>query len=121
MTEIWYRYEETRYSPGCDETDNPLPGTIVKVHALEFGVIKKTPKGAWIARNWGAGNLSGEKRFVLLAATKRYACPTEEEALTSFLARKRKQIAIYARRIRVAEAAIDIASRHDLNRATYVR
>lgn len=100
MTDYFYRVEETTYSAGCDEFGDPLPGgpTMTNLHAYE--VIKRTPCGAWIA----AGDTG--RKFVLLTANKRYAVPTVEEAIESFKARKKRQKAIYAARIKSIDEAL---------------
>lgn len=76
--EYWYRYEESRYESGH------------KVWLRGYPVLRATPKGVWLAIGFG------ERKFVLLDARKRWACPTEGEARESFIARKRRQIRILA-------------------------
>jgi len=48
----------------------------------------------------------GDKKFVLTGATKRFACPTKEEALKSFKARKRRQISILEAQAKHAREAL---------------
>lgn len=69
----WYRYHETWYEYSG-----------VRVWEQKLEVLKETPKGVWLD-DWG------NRRFVLRDARKRYACPTRQEALESFIARKRRQ------------------------------
>lgn len=97
--EFWYRYEDKRFAAPHDEFDNPIGGPVIEVHVFKFQVVKTTPKGVWL-------NVAEECRFVLRGATKRFACPTLDEAKASFVARKRKQIRIYQNRINLAEQAI---------------
>lgn len=72
------------------------------VTAYCYPVTKRTRCGVWI-RLYGAYH-----KFVNLNARKKWACPTMEEARASFIARKRRQIALLewqlecARRERVA-------------------
>lgn len=47
-------------------------------------------------------------RFVLLESRKRFACPTKEEALESFIARKEKQISIYNSKLKRAKESLEI-------------
>lgn len=54
----------------------------------ELEVVSYTKCGAWI--DFGAGT----KKFINLNAKKQYACRTKEEAYTSYLARKSRQIHI---------------------------
>lgn len=63
-----------------------------------YPLIKTTPAGAWI-------DVYGSKKFVLLNARKRYACPTVEEALASYHARKQRQARILRHQLARAEAA----------------
>lgn len=100
---VYYRIEDHLESAGVDEFDNPLGPPRVRVCILKFEVDKLTPKGVWISRGFMG------RRFVLKSARKRYACPTLAEALESFVARKRKQINIYSRRISNAEDALQMA------------
>jgi hypothetical protein len=53
---------------------------------------RRTPKGAWIGG-----------KFVRLTAHKKWACNTEDDALESFKARKRRQIAILSGNLQRAE------------------
>jgi hypothetical protein len=101
--ERWYRYEIVRYSNGVDEFDDPLPGHSVAVEVRDFMVSRHTPKGAWIK------TYSGDERFVLKDARKRYACPTKEEALDSFIARQRRRISILEAQAEDSKIGIRIA------------
>jgi hypothetical protein len=100
--DVFYRFEDHMRSGGCDEYDNPYP-SVLQVYLHSYRVLKYTPKGAWIATLMG-------KRFVLLTARKRWACPTIDEARDSFNARKNKQIQIYSGRVVRAQRAIVMAS-----------
>lgn len=98
-----YRVEECRYAGPVDECGEPLPGVRgpLAVRIFRMPIARTTPKG------W---RIDGGK-FVLRDAHKRYACPTIEEAFVSFQARKRKQAAIAARRMRDAQEAARAAAR----------
>lgn len=91
--EMFYRYDECAYFEGR-----------LEVVATEFYVLKHTPCGVWIESRFGS-----IKRFVLMSARKRYACPTKEEALVSFIARKKRQRGIYQARLEQVEEALAIA------------
>lgn len=99
-----YRYEDVAYVSGSDEWDYPTSGYTLKVELLEYQVLKRTRKGVWIVSIYG-----GEKRFVLLNVRKKFACVTKEEALKSFIARKKSQIRILKDRLDHAERALYIA------------
>lgn len=71
----------------------------------EYEVIKPTPKGAWV--RLVLGQFLGDKKFILRDARKRFACPTKEEALESFLKRKERQINILRAQLKEAEKQYD--------------
>ena len=102
-----YRYVDIQYAPPVDEFDNPYGSGELKVVLLTFDVIKETAKGVWIMDHYGIG----KKKFVLLSARKKFACVSEADAKTSFIARKRRQCSIYAARLRQAQRAIEICQR----------
>jgi hypothetical protein len=85
----YYRYEERRWSQG--EGFRPR----LEVALVEFDVVKRTPRGVWVVYR----GMTIGRRFVLDGARRRYACPTKEEAMESFVARKRKQAKIYETRL----------------------
>ena len=73
--EWFYRYEDAYNSEE-------------KPYLLKFRVLRHTPRGVMIHEY-------GREKFVLAGVNgKRYAYPTEEDALRSYLARKRRAIAI---------------------------
>ena len=111
----FYRYEEVRYSRGVDQYDNPLPGCNLKVHLREYKIISITPKGVWI-QLWGLW--SDEKKFILLSARKRFACPTKKEAVESFKARKNRQIQILNGQLKQAKEALSIIEKQGLRHET---
>lgn len=104
--EYLFRYEEIACSRGTNEYDDPLPGYDLVLHLHKFKKLKRTPKGVWISLY---SDLFENKKFVLLAARKRYACPTKKEALISFIARKRRQIEIIKYQLEKAERALKLA------------
>ena len=67
---------------------------------VTFHVVKHTPHGCWI-RDYE------KRRFVLNDSVKRFAYPTVEEAKTSFLARKRRQLALLRGQIAAVEGAVE--------------
>ena len=103
--EYAYRATETTYAPPVDEYDQPLRicdlGRIV-VHIHRYPIIKRTPCGMWI-------DVYGDKKFVLLTATKQFACESIELAKQSFVARKKRQLAIYQAKMRKVVAALALA------------
>lgn len=95
-----YRYTDTLYSSGDDEYGW---NTYIRVHLNKYPIIKKTDKGIWLDN-------FGSKRFVLLAARKKFACLTIEEALASYKARKNRQIKILVTQLKHANEALRQAS-----------
>jgi hypothetical protein len=81
--DTFYRYEDSLYGTGDPEVGDW--GTHVEIDLREYCVVKVTPKGCWI-------NYWPEKsKFVLSGTNKKYAAPTKQLAMWSFMARKRKQ------------------------------
>ena len=103
MTNFLYRYEDQTYSLGVDQFDDPLPGYNLKLELRSFKVLRETPKGVWIE----AYSVNGE-RFVKLGTRKQYAHLTKEDAKTSYLFRKRKQIMILSGQLEKAERALQL-------------
>lgn len=99
--EKWYRYVDVRFAPAGDEMGNRRGDGEVSVFVHTFPVLRHTPKGVWL-------DVHGEERFVRTDATKRFACPTREEARESFLARKKAQIRILRSRLDRATQAWEI-------------
>jgi len=92
------------------------------IDLMQFRVMRRTPKGAWISRNpVGFDYPRGKDRFVLDGEGKRFAYPTQELALESFKARKRSQIGRLETQMTIAKAALKAASGRDFqpNRAFY--
>jgi hypothetical protein len=90
-----YRYQEMRW------IEDRLSLVLNK-----FPIRKQTPCGVQI-------DVFGRRRFVNLGSKKRYACPTEAEALESYRARKRRQIGILRYRLAEAEAALQLQADGD--------
>lgn len=93
--DFFYRYVDELI--GDEYSSSP------RMRLLEFRVQKYTPKGAWLHSPWW------KPKFVLVSGRKRFAHPTKEEALQSFIARKRRQISIYAARHDTAKEVLDQA------------
>lgn len=99
----WYRITETTYSAGVDDWGDPLPGGPTYPNLEAYRVLKETPKGVWLdapSSDWK------DRRFVNRSSRKRFACPTIEEAIESYKARKRRQIGIMKSRIKMVEEAL---------------
>lgn len=90
---IAYRYADTLH--GSEYGD-----TYVAIYCHEYSILKRTVKGIWIDI-WG-----GQKKFINLEARKKFACLTREEALESFIARKKRQIRILTSQLLHAKEAL---------------
>ena len=95
--DVLYRLEAQRYSYVIDADREEYGTTAPRLEMHFYFVTKRTPKGAWI------GN-----QFVLLSASKRFACNTVEEAIESFIARKRKQIKILEAQLSRAQTELNL-------------
>ncbi len=98
----YYRFEDIRYALLPDEFGDRRGRGRLAVELRRFAVIKRTPKGAWLLLN------NGDKRFVLTTAHKQFACPSVEEAIISFRARKTRQVRIYEARAAQARESIEL-------------
>ncbi|MBK3780358.1 hypothetical protein G3A43_08810 [Paraburkholderia aspalathi] len=98
---VMYRVEAD-WRAGYDPFDDGgfHPATLEGLHAQEYPVVKVTPKGKWI-------EVYGERKFILNASHKRFACETVELALASFKARKKRQISILSNQLRRAQGELD--------------
>lgn len=95
----YYRYQqhhETEFS--------------IALHLNEYDVVKTTPKGVWINLTDEFDDVAQQK-FVLNNANKKWACPTPELALESFIARKNRQIKILRAQVDTATEALNVALR----------
>ena len=107
--EIWYRYEDIRYAPPIDEYERPIREGEIQLKLRKFKVLSHTKKGVWVV--WKISSFIGsekEKKFILKDARKRHACPTKEEALESYKARKKRQIRILKSQLKYAEKALEL-------------
>lgn len=104
--EIVYRYKEYY-------TDSLVHFIIQK-----FKVMKYTKKGFWIIF-YNEGIIPIEfncwKRFVLGNAKKKFVHKTIEEAKTSFIARKIRQITILEAQLRRAKTALELIKIRDID------
>lgn len=98
-----YRYEDHRYNESSwdDYLDKFIPH--IRLRMDSYLILKTTPCGVWISL------FGGSKRFVLLTARKKWACKTKEEALESFIRRKKRQIGILECQLAEAQEALRLA------------
>ena len=109
MSAFWFRYEDRRVcSISVSEFDViTTSNRRVSLLCLQFEVVSVTPCGVWLRTGELNARRPGE-RWVRRDAHKRWACPTKEEALRSYRARKRRQIKILRAQLREAKAALQL-------------
>ena len=95
-----FRYVDVKLESGYAGTP------IVSVRLNRYPVIKETPEGWWIYRNWW---FRTGKRWVSKTARGAWAKDTEEKALTGYIARKARQISILEWQLEHAQEAWKIA------------
>ena len=91
--EYLYRYETTKYYGAI--------GVTISLH--RHRIVSKTPKGFWISHF--SYNFPQKDKWVSASARKRFAYPTQEEALENFMYRKIRHIKILESRLRDAKYA----------------
>ena len=93
MNPVWHRYVDFVSEFGAG------------IRHIEFIVEKTTPKGLWLV----PVTELGKRRFILTNARKKFAHPTESEAIESFIARKSRKIDILRARVEHTQKARRIA------------
>ncbi|MFW6219334.1 MAG: hypothetical protein ACOC33_00570 [bacterium] len=76
----------------------------VRIYCKEKILLRETPCGYWISYN----ETEYLKKWVSKKGLRRKWCPTKEEALKNFLARKKRQIKILEGRLNQARKALSI-------------
>jgi len=76
----------------------------VRVHLDQYLVLRETPEGYWFSID------SYHKKWTSKNTLRRYAYPTKKEALTSFIARQKRSIALCNRNIYAAKKAMEEAT-----------
>jgi hypothetical protein len=85
--------------------ENHLTTMGTRLNKRTFEVIRETPCGYWIKLfRWG-----DDKKWVSKVTRKRFAYPSEQAAMRSFKARKRRQIEILEGQLSNARAALSLA------------
>lgn len=92
-----YRYESSSFT-----------GNKLSLWLSTFKVIRETPQGWWISRD---GYGWEKDRWVAKGGVKRYAYPTKELALESFIKRKTKMIRKLKNNLTCTEIILGIAER----------
>ena len=101
-TDYWYRYEDEPNRSSSLGVDGEMiihHGIGARVTRRELPVVKYTPKGAILQLN------CGDNRFVQDGTRRQYAHRTDEEAVNSFVHRKRAQRNILRSQLDQVESA----------------
>ncbi len=103
----FYRYEAVSYSGQF------LPK--IRIELRELNLHKETPKGYWIGYGFvEEGFLRSHSKWVSKTGLKRYAYPTKEEAMTNYLKRTEKRIAILKRQLDDTKEAYIVAQKMEV-------
>ncbi len=94
-----YRYEAVRYSIVLHAETETYGISSPKLVLSEYNVVAETPKGYWLSFLFGS-----KDKWTSKTARKRFAYPTKEEALSSYIARKKAYIRHSERNLREAKA-----------------
>ena len=97
--EVLYRYEDVLYGSVDPYREIVLNQHTLKIELREYPIIKKTPKGTKI-------DISGKHRIVRDNAKNQFACKTKEEAILSFIFRKKRQLEILTERAKYVKIAL---------------
>lgn len=96
--EVVWRCEARSYSVVLD-AEAELYGSSSPVLEMSwYPIQRRTPKGAWV-----------QGKFIRFTAKRRWASPTEEDALMDFRARRRVQVSILSNRLARAKAELVLA------------
>ena len=87
--------------------DNSYSGSTTKLEIIAFPVVKATPTGFRILR--GGSDEHPETRWISHSWNKQWASRTPEDALRSYIARRKKMARIYEGRAQVARQMADRA------------
>ena len=115
----FYRYEAIEYAQMNSETgeyiDRVFPNPHLQIN--EYDLLKETPKGYWIGYESLNKNLAVSskidrytwKKWVSKTSRKRFAYPTEEEALENYTKRTEKRLKILEWQVLECRVGLDLA------------
>jgi hypothetical protein len=111
----FYRYENENRSTYVESpSGSERFYSTVHLSLKEYNLHKETPKGYWIG--YGEmleGKLRGRSRWVSKTSKKRFAYPTKELALESFVYRKKYQLDILKRQVADLEYVLELAKKEN--------
>jgi hypothetical protein len=101
---IFYRYE----SGNVQNIGELYTSELIK---RTFKLKKETPKGYWIIQHGHPATLHSKPRWVSKTAKKRYAYPTEKEALANCIARTKRRMKFLKRDLAIANSILHQAEK----------
>lgn len=88
------------------------------IYKEEFDLVRETPGGYWIEPSSTTSLLNSilenNTRWIPKKSKKRFAYPTELEAIESFVARKRQQLRILYGQLNVTKDALDVGNKLEM-------
>lgn len=113
--ERFWRYDNADYGDGSG-------GVSEQLNLTEYHLVRETPKGCWIIAHydWMPDDQYSEKeaekykKWISKTSKRRHAYPTKAEALTSFIARKRRQLEILEHQEKSAWHSFRVAEAMDV-------
>jgi hypothetical protein len=94
----FYRFKIVDYT---EAGNNP------KLKLFEYDLIRETPKGYWI----GSKGFTAGYKWVPRESKKRYAYPTEEEALVNYIMRTKRRIKILGHQLDDCKVGLELAEK----------
>jgi hypothetical protein len=112
--DILYRYREVQMDE-IHSDDVRAASKAMRLYLDSYPVLKHTRCGCWIALGYGM------KKFINLDARRKWAHESPEDAMKSFVARKKRQITILRHQLLKAEAAVFLKAEdaHSLRMGMY--
>ena len=113
-SEIYYRVEDPAF------IFDWLGNNICKPLLRKYVVMKHTPCGVWVVTLWCGAYIPLEndcaksvikrkKKFILNSSIKKFAYPTVEQAVESYVIRKKRQQEIIKHRLEETEVYVKVA------------
>ena len=94
--------------------------TQVVIALFKYQSVRRTPKGQWIVPLGAAEDEGVREKFILNGRGKRFAYPTVELALQSYLIRKRRQVQHLEQKLALVQSALAQASAPDFCKESMV-
>jgi len=100
----WQTYAEIDWDGDYVRPNFPNP----KLNVSTYEMVRETPKGYWISPK-GFNSYKNFHKWISKTSRRRYAYPTQEEALNNFILRTSKRVEILAWELDCCKIAVDMA------------